>query len=237
MNQSVRTPPILYFRGSPIGLDALVAVPHERFLAPPEFLFDNLDLGAGPVMHASDAAPGATRLRMTVARNTSPGIYKGSAKVGNEKYNVEVQIEPYVHLSVSPRQMIIEAYAGQRLTEQLIFANTGNVTCDIGKTHAFGLYDVFGAERSIGAAFREPTSADQSRLDRLVDELAQGHAGMIRLQFESGAGTIAPSEVRTARVDMHMPSGLKAGHTYTGTLPLHNLRYYVKVRATETSGK
>ena len=224
---------MLHFRGLPVGLDALVCVPQEHFGVSPKFSFHDLDPGAGFGVSVAPLTQGATRLRMTVARNTSPGIYKGSAKVGDKTYPVEIRVEPYIHLSVSPRQVFIEAHAGQQQTEQLVLANTGNVPCDIGETHAFGLFDVLGAERGIGAAFREPGKPGQGLMDRLADELARGHAGMVRLKLKDGAGPIAPGEVRSVRIDMRMPSGLKAGHTYSGTLPLHNLRYYVKVSATE----
>lgn len=237
MKDSVRPRPTLHFRGSPGSLDALVGMPHEQFGTALKFSIDQLAPGAAPDVHAASVAQGATRLRMAVAHNTVPGTYKGTAEVGDETYPVEIQVEPYIHLSVSPRQLLIEASAGQELNEDLIVANTGNVPVDIGVTYAFGLYDVQGAERGIGQAFRQAESDGRSRLDQLLDGLAEGHAGTVRLRVEDGAGPIAPGEVRPIRLDMRMPAGLQAGHTYSGTLPLYNLRYYVKVRAIDTATK
>jgi hypothetical protein len=237
VKRSAGARPTLRFRGSPVSLDALVGIPHEHFGAASKFSVEELAPGAVPNVHASSVAQGATRLRMEIARNTVPGMYKGTAKVGDETYPVEIQVEPYVHLSVSPRQLVVDARAGQDLHEDLIVANTGNVPADIGVTYAFGLYDVQGAERGIRQAFRKTESDGRSRLDQLVDGLAEGHAGIVRLRVEDGAGPIAPGEVRAIRLDLRMPAGLQSGYTYTGTLPIHNLRYYVKVRALEAATK
>jgi len=230
---SERTLQTLRFRGSPIGLDALVGVPQEDFSGLPTFAIENINLGTTHRVFVAHATQGATRLRITVAPNTAPGIYKGSAQVGDQMYPVEIKIEPYIHLSASPRQLVIQASAGQKLCEDLVLANTGNVPCTIGPTYAFGLYDVDGVENGIGKMFRQTQSSDRSRLDFLVDQLAEGHPGAVKLRIEEGAGTIAPGEVRALRLNFHMPTGLKPGHTYTGTLPLHNLRYYIEARPTE----
>lgn len=234
MKRSDSQIPTLHFRGSPVALDSLVGIAHEDLGGSPKISLDQLKSGATPPgVRASQVGDGASRLRMTLAGSTPPGTYNGSAELGGKRYPVEVQVERYVHLSVSPRQLILEAHAGQKLQVDLTIANSGNVDCDIGKNHYFGLYDIHGAERAIGTAFRQAEGTAEKRLEGLLEELAVGHAGLVRVQVEQGEGAIALGEVRPLRLNLHMPAGLKAGCTYSGTLPLHNLRYYVKVRATD----
>jgi hypothetical protein len=226
VQQSGRQHPTLHFRGLPRALDSLVSIPYHEVGPTPKISVDNLVSS-----HAFDAGGKASRLHLALSQNTPPGTYKGSAEVGGKSYPVEIQVEAYYHLALSPRQLILNAKAGEKMHADLILANSGNVACDIGKTYVFGLYDIHGAESGIGAAFRQTESTGERRADRLLDALAEGHGGMVRVQVEEGTGSIAPGDVRPLRLNLHFPSGLKSGHTYTGTLPIENLRYYVKVRA------
>ena len=113
----------------------------------------------------------------------------------------------------------------------MVVANSGNVACEIGKALTFGLFNVHGAERAIGAALRQNEQSGEKRLDRFMDEFADQHAGVVRIQVLGGSGSIAPGEARPLKLNLHLPSGIKADQTYSGTMPLQNLRYYVKVRA------
>lgn len=233
MKDSENRPPTLHFRGSPVTLDSLVRIAHEDLGSFPKISLDKLKPSSALLgVHASRVGEQATRLRMMLAPGTPPGTYEGAAEVGGKRYPVEVHVDPYFSLSVSPRQLMLEGHAGQTLHVDLTIANGGNVACEIGKAHAFGLYDVHGAERGIGAAFRQSEGTGQQRLERMVEELAGGYAGLTRVQVEEGDGSIAPGDVRPLRLRLHLPGGLKAEHSYTGTWPLHNLQYYVMVRAT-----
>ena len=225
--------PTLHFRGVPVALDSLVGIAQGELGPALRISIDHLALSHVPLgFLAFDAGAGASRLRMSIPRGTPPGNYKGSAEAGGKSYPVEIDVESYVHLSLSPRQLILSAHAGDKLHVDLTLANSGNVVSEIGITYAFGLYDVHGAERGIGAAFRSGEGNGVTRVVRLLDQLAEGHGGIVRVQVEEGAGSIAAGEVRPLRLNLHLPTMLKAGHTYTGTMPMENLRYYVKVHAT-----
>ena len=225
MAQSVKQHPTLHFRGLPRAIDSLVGIPYQDVGPTPKVSIDNL-LSA----HGFDAGGKSSRLHLSLPQSTPPGIYKGSAEFGGKAYPVEVQVEPYYNLALSPRQLIVSAKPGEKVHVDLVLANSGNVVCDIGKTYVFGLYDIHGADSAIGAAFRQTESTGEKRADRLVEALSEGHGGMVRIQVEEGSGPIAPGEVRPLRLNLHFPGGLKPGHTYSGTLPIENLRYYTKVR-------
>jgi hypothetical protein len=219
-----------------MALDSLLPVARDEIGPAPRIWVDKPASGLAPLgVAAFDAGAGASRLHMSISRSTQPGTYKASAEMAGKRYPVEIHVEPCVHLSLSPRQLILNGHAGEQLRVELTLANSGNVSCEIGRAHAFGLYDIHGAERGIGAAFRKSESTGQSPMERvvqLVEELAKGHGGLVRVQMDQGAGLIAAGEVRPLRLSLHLPAGLEAGHTYTGILPLENLRYYVKIRAT-----
>jgi hypothetical protein len=224
--------PTVYFRGTPQALDCLVAIPHREVGASPRISLDDRALSLRlQGIFAFDVGGKASRLQLSLSDSTPPGNYMGSVEMGGKSFSAEIRVEPYAHLALSPRQLILAAHAGEKQHANLSLANTGNVPCEIGSTYLFGLYDVHGAERGIGAAFRQTESTGEKRVERLLEELASGHAGTVRVQVEEGHGSIAPGEVRNLRLHLHFPAKLEVGHTYTGTLAMENLRYYVKVRA------
>jgi hypothetical protein len=231
LKQTKRYPSTWHFRGSPVALDSLVGIAREE-IGDTKISVGDLPAGSAPHgIFASYIGENSSRVRVSMPRNTPPGTYKGSAEVGGETYPVEIHVEPHIHLSLSPRQLILDAYAGERRVEDLTIANSGNVACEVGTTHVFGLFDIHGAEHAIGGAFRQSGQSGEKLLELIIEESAKGYAGMVRVAVEEGAGSIAPGAIRQLRLNLHLPPGLKAGHTYTGTLPLHNLRYYVKIRA------
>lgn len=231
MKRSQNDLPILHFRGAPRALDSLVSIAYDEVGPTPRISIE--DRAATPFLRgafAFDVGGRASRLHLSLSEGTPPGIYKGSAEMAGKSFPVEIHVEPYIHLALSPRQLILTGHAGQKQHVDLILGNSGNVPCEVGNTYAFGLYDVDGAERGIAAAFRDTEATGEKRVDRMLDELAGGYGGLLRVQVEEGQGRIAPGEIRPLRLNLHLPAGIKPGHTYTGTLALENLQYYVKVR-------
>ncbi len=171
----------------------------------------------------------ASRLRFSLPESTPPGAYEGSVQIGNETYPVVVEVEPHPQLFISPRQLIIQAVPGQEITMNLSLGNSGNMPCDIRKGYAFGLFEVNGLDRAIGAALGQAPEEGRTRLDRLIDEAADNHGGSVRVNVQEGAGVLEPGDLRDLTVTLRFTDRLKPEHTYWGTWPLYNLRYYVKV--------
>ena len=230
MKRSESDLPTVYFRGTPRALDCLVGIPHRQAQTQPRILVDQALTLRLQGIFAFALSDRTSRLQLSVSDSTPPGNYEGSVEMGGKSFPAEIRVEPYAHLTLSPRQLFLAAQAGEKQHSDLTMANTGNVPCEIGSTYVFGLYDIQGAERGIGAAFRQTESIGEKRVERLLEELASGHAGTVRVQVEEGRGSIAPGEIRNLRLHLHFPAKLEAGHTYTGTLAMENLRYYVKVR-------
>jgi hypothetical protein len=232
MNAVAEDPPTLHFRGEPASLDSFLAVAAHQVGYAPRIALKTL--GSFPVplaLSAVDMGAGVSRLHLSIPRSTPPGDYSGSAELAGKVYPVEVHVEPHAYLSLSPRQLVLTGHAGEQLRADLTLANCGNVSCEIGKTHTFGLYDIEGVERGIGAAFLQTGDRGGSRAEHLLEKLAAGHGGLVHAELTKG-GPIAPGEVRQLELALRLPGDLSAGHTYSGVWALENLRYFIKVRAT-----
>lgn len=170
-----------------------------------------------------------TRLRFSLPESTPPGTYEGSIQLGRESYSIMVELEPFPYLVMAPRQLSLQVPPGSEAIVDLTVLNSGNVPCQIARAYAFGLFDIEGAERSVGAALAGSVRTGTERLDRLLEEAADNHAGLVRVALRKESGTIEPGESRNLRASLRFSDRLKPGHTYSGTWPLENLRYSVQV--------
>jgi len=141
---------------------------------------------------------------------------------------VAAEVESYPSLRLAPAQLLVEAGPGDAVEAHVTALNDGNVPLELPEATAFGLFDVAGAERGVLAAFTSPEGGE-ARLGALADELAASHGGLVRVQIAEGAGVLAPGEVRALLLRLRLSDGLERGRTYSGTLSLHTLRYYVRV--------
>ena len=236
----------LRFRGSPRIVEGLAP------LTPQQALTASLSLDLKLPRAVQQAAPltvqtvpvgsAATRLRFSLPESTPPGTYEGTVRIGGESYPISVEVVPHPYLAIFPRQLMLEvasphggASQGSEATVDLTLVNSGNVPCEIGKAHAFGLFDVKGADRAIGAALSDPEEKGQARLNHLMDEAANNHGGLVRVNVREGTGIIEPGELRNLHVTLRFSDRLRPGNTYWGTWPLYNLEYYVKVHVSSPS--
>ena len=180
-------------------------------------------------LDASPLPAGASYLRLSLPQTTPPGSYEGTIRLGEQEIPVVAEVESYASLQLAPTQLQLETVPGGETEAHVTALNDGNVGLEIGRAHAFGIFDVLGAERGIRAAFTADTDASERRLDRLIDELADSHGGLVRVQVAEGDGVLDPGAVRDLRVSFRFSDDLEPGHTYSGTWPLHTLRYYVRV--------
>jgi hypothetical protein len=187
-------------------------------------------------LQTEPAGESATWLRFGLPETTPPGSYKGTIQVGDEKFPMVVEVEPSPNLVASPSQFAVQAAPGEEVGVDISIVNAGNVPCEIGRAHAFGLFDVEGLERGIRAALQADIAKGERRVDRLADEVAESHGGLVRVSVQ-GAGTLQPGELRQLSVGLRLSDRLEPGHTYTGTWPLHNLAYHVEVAVTAPASR
>lgn len=219
-------------RGSPRIVEGLAPFPPQEMLTA-SLTFDLKVPQAGKqaafTLETDPVGASATRLKFSLPESTPPGTYEGTAQIGGESYPIKVEVEPYPYLVISPRQLLLQIRPGADTTVDLTLVNSGNVPCEITKTHAFGIFDVKGVENSIGTALRDSKEKGQGRLNRLIDEVADHHGGLVRVTINEGVGVIKPGEFRNLRATLRLSDRLKPGYTYWGTWPLFNLKYYVRV--------
>ncbi len=175
-------------------------------------------------------------LAFTLPETTPPGSYDGTVHVGEQKYPMVADVEADPNVVISPDQLELRVAPGAEEVVHLSVLNAGNVACEVGRADAFGLFDVAGAERGIRAALGGETRKGERRVDRLADELADAHGGLVRMQVREGSGTIEPGELRHLRVALRFSDRLQPGHTYSGAWRFHDLRYYVRVEVTGSTG-
>jgi len=228
-------PTALRFRGLPAGVECVapLQLAESRNHKPHTHLF--LALPDGEISPSSlrvfNVTKGISRLWFPLPAYTRPGTYKGNVRIDSTDYPIAVEVEAYENLLLSPPHMNVVASPGEQMTAHLSLANGGNVPCQIGKAYAIGLYDVEGAERAVGATFREPDVEGKDKMSRLMDHLADEHAGIVRVQVHEGEGAIAPGEVRELALHLRFPDNMKPGRSYTGSWVLYNLAYQVRVAA------
>jgi hypothetical protein len=235
MSTTETTQTVLRFRGLPEGVECIAPVDlgTNRNEKPFADLFLELaePQAARPALRLFRLSPGLARLWFSLPPYTPPGSYSGRAKIGSSNFPVTVSVDANEKLVLSPPQLNITANASAKMTTHLTLANAGNVVCEIRKAHAFGLFDVEGAERAVGAALRDAGAKGRDKVDRLMDSFAAEHAGIVKVAIEEGSGPIAPGEVRELRARLMFPDNMNAGRTYTGTWVFFNLSYQIRVTA------
>jgi hypothetical protein len=235
MSTTETTQTVLRFRGLPEGVECIAPLDlgTNRNEKPFADLFLELaePQASRPALRLFRLSPGLARLWFSLPPYTPPGSYRGHAKIGSSNFPVAVSVDANEKLVLSPPQLNLAANASAKLVAHLTLANAGNVVCEIRKAHAFGLFDVEGAERAVGAALRDAGAHGREKLDRLMDSFAAEHAGIVKVAIEEGSGPIAPGEVRELRARLMLPDNMKAGRTYTGTWVFFNLSYQIRVTA------
>ena len=226
---------VLRFRGLPSGVECISTIDFgvTRNQKPPSRLAVKSPRGEVP---SSDlrifyVSAGVSRLWFPLPPYTPHGTYDGNVTIGESKFPITIDVEPYENLVLSPSQLNIVAAPGDQITTHFTLANAGNISCDIGKAHAFGLFDVEGAERAVGATLRDTTPEGRDKVNRLMERFTDEYAGFVRLQIEEGDGSLGAGEVRELTVRLRLPDNMKLNHAYTGTWVLFNLVCQVQVSA------
>jgi hypothetical protein len=180
-------------------------------------------------LQAEAAGPSLTWLRFELPEVTPPGTYRGTVNIGSEKYQTNVDIMPHANFLLIPDQLSLNVNPGDKVTVRLTAANLGNTPVEIPRSHGFGLFNLEGAEKGIRSALTSASVKGQERLNRLIDGVARGHGGLVRLLVQDGAGLIRPDESRTLLLELSIPKRLNPGHIYESTWPLANLNYYIYI--------
>jgi hypothetical protein len=228
----------LHFRGTPGSLSAVA--PAERELPKRlgvQVLVDRAERwkGAGELTARATRIEGEMTWQLTLPARTPPGTYEATAVVDGEELPIVIDVEPEVELQASPDQLVLSGAPGEHVERQLTIANAGNVVVELRKAYAFGIFASGGLERSLHRVYTEDRPEGVRRIDRLADLLAEEHGGIVRVSVTEGSGDLEPGESRAVDLSFHLPPDLRSGRSYTGVLPVHDLRYHVRIEVTGRS--
>jgi hypothetical protein len=228
----------LRFRGTPGSLSA--ALPRDeptprRFPVRVALTSEKKKKGAEPIVTRASRVENDLVLQMALPARTPPGTYEGTIEVEGEQRAVVIEVEPEIELQIVPDQLTLRAAPGDRVAVSLTIANAGNVAVDLRRAYAFGVFAAGGLERALHRTYVDERPEGERRVDYLFDRLAEEHGGVVRVAVEAGAGSLEPGEARDVRMNFHVPERLARGRTYSGTLPVHDLRYYVRLVLAEAN--
>jgi len=232
-------PALLRFRGAPDDIEGLAPKSFQQTVSA-EVAFD-LKLPSsvaqeGAINWQAEAAGAtATWLRFALPDNTPPGSYEGAVRLGTERFEIIVEVDPQPSVLLSPRHLSLQTAPGAEISADLTVVNTGNVAVDLPRAHIFGLFDVKGLDRAVGAALQESAEKGKGRIDRLADEVADNHGGTARVRLQEGAGALEPGEMRHLRALFSFSNRLKPARRYYGIWSLLNLEYRIEIQITGES--
>lgn len=229
-------PEIFRFRGTPSRL--LTAVEYAGKVPPPQSCRVTLaGRTALPlfVRRLRSEEPLMSVMSFRLPKSTPPGIYQGRVELGEQQIPIEVEVEPRTILRFLRPALFRRIKRGARITEELVLVNRGNVTIEIPKEDRFCVFDESGVARAIYRGLVEEDGDGEQRIDRVMDELAKSHGGLVRVTVSEGWGALAPEEVRTLKVEFHFSGRLIANRTYRGTWSVSEASLDVKVEVTRES--
>ena len=216
------------FRGQPDELEGLVPFhvdPHrQRAHARLEAA------GAAPTklpVRSEPLGEKASCLRFAMPRSTPPGTYDATIYVDDKPHTVHVEVLPLVDLVIAPAAWHVSADPGNHTTANVALFNDGNVPVTIPKVLPLNLLAPDAWCESLGATYRAPEKG-VDRVGRFADELAQ-RAAAVNVAVDGAPLTIEVGEVKTVVLTFRWNKALRAGGSYTGTLPIGNLRWSVNV--------
>jgi len=179
-----------------------------------------------PRIRAAD--PSAAILKLRLPRSTPPGTYEGAAELGGQSVPVVADVQPLHRLRATPSSASLHVTPGKPAPLEIGLANLGNVPTDIQARHTFCVFEGSGIDRAFYVALAEDPPKGERRIDRLMDELATHHGGLVRLDVVDGVGPLSPGEQRVLRIELRFSERMRPGRTYAGTWVLENLLFAVR---------
>ncbi len=208
----------LRFRGTPNRLLATLELP-EKFPPPKVCRVVLPDTGTMPLMVRAlrSTAPVVSTLSFRLPKSTPPGSYQGNVELGARRIPAVVEVEPRASLRFIRSKVTFRERPGARARAELVLVNRGNVDVTVPSEDSLCVFANDGLTRALYSGLVEEGGDGRQRIDRIMDEVAKAHGGLVRATVLEGAGCLAPEEVRELVVEFHFSHRLTAGHTYRGT--------------------
>jgi hypothetical protein len=208
----------LRFRGAPTRLLATLEFPD---VFPPAHVCRVTlpDTGSLPlaVRQLRSTPPVISVLSFRLPKSTPPGSYKGNMDLGDKRMPIVVDVESRSSLRFIRPSLKHIGMPGARISTELTLVNRGNVDVTVPDEDTFCVFDEGGVARALYWGLVEDNSGGRQRIDRIMDELAKAHGGLVRVTVTEGSGRVVPEEVRELEAELHFSRRLVSGHTYRGT--------------------
>lgn len=225
----------LRFRGAPTRVLATMELPeavppaHQCCVTLPET--GSLPLVVRPLR---STPPIVSALTFRLPKSTPPGSYKGNIELGDMRIPIVVDVESRSSLRFIRPKITHKGLPGARMSTDLTLLNRGNVNETIPDEATFCVFEDDGVTRALYHGLVEEDSVGKQRIDRIMDELAKAHGGLVRLTVTKGSGRLAPEEVRELEVELHFSRRLTGGHTYRGTWSVAGASLEVEIEVTKS---
>jgi hypothetical protein len=170
-----------------------------------------------------------TLITFRLPKSTAPGIYKGTMELGDKQIPIEVEVEPRPSVRFLRPSLVRSVRPGGRFQTELVLINRGNVSVMVPQEDQFCVFDDAGIPRAVYRGLVAEEGDGEERLDRILDELAKAHGGLVRVTVTRGSGRLAPEEMREIQAEFLFSRRLIAGHIYRGTWQLSEASLDLKI--------
>jgi hypothetical protein len=227
---SERSP--LHFKGVPTRLTTTLPVPQGEARSGKLVLPDQEPLPL-TIRRLPATVPSLAVLSFRLPKSTRPGSYRGNAEVEGMHFPVVIEVEARPSLRFLPPKISFRGAPGAALLTRVTIWNRGNVDVRIEPESSFCIFDNRGVDRAFFLAFAEKEAEGKRRIDRVMDELAECHGGMVRAVVREGAGELPPDAVRELTVEFQFSGRMRAGQTYRGGWLISETSLEVEIEATK----
>ncbi len=154
-----------------------------------------------------------------------PGKYKLKVRIGDREYPCEAEVKPQPMVEIQPDTLQLQGAPGERVIQELIIDNQGNVPVEIGMLGVSVLTEIEQICTSLQTALQETHKALQEKaeagyetfLNAMVNRLASKKVDLLRAKAKTKT-IVAPGEVEAVPIEFHIPADVHIGHTYRGKL-------------------
>jgi hypothetical protein len=222
----------LHFKGAPSRMTAILASSKAATAKGGRLVLSDRE-PLPLTVRIQPTSPAIALLSFRLPKSTRPGSYVGSAEVGGIQMPVVIDVEARPRLRFYPPKVALHGAQGARLRVELTVVNLGNVDATFEKESTFCIFDNRGVDAAFYQALTEKEIDGRRRIDRVMDELAESHGGLVRAVILEGAGQLAPEETRDLVVEFQFSHRMRPGQTYRGAWTISDSALEVEIRAIE----
>jgi hypothetical protein len=168
-------------------------------------------------------ACGDVNVELSVHPATAPGIYSAAIEYPRGSVTpATIQVFEHRQTRLHPATIPLTVQLGEKLSVDVSAKNLGNVATSIAR----GVVVVLrAADESWHQHLHRAAAASGERghgpvLDEFVKRMGENELRPTRAKISAGAGSLAPMESRTLRVELTVPATLAKGRSYFAVLRL-----------------